>query len=231
VTRASATAATDRTLQHRRADYAQLLNQLAAVSQLTFISGNGRELLRMSRTQVVTDGDGDFSRDVRFIETNARGVTFAPAYFVGSRPFMSIAVAHSGFNAGVTLAEIDLRFLNDFLGDAQIGKAGYALCGRCARPCWRARRARRSARNSPACRRSRPSEAGRRAAPPGTGADGESGADGIERGAETRLVRVARAADRAGAGADPHQLVRSALLIALGLRSRSSPARCWRGGC
>jgi hypothetical protein len=89
VTRASATAANlDRTLQQRRADYAQLLNQLPAVSQLTFLSGAGRELLRMSRTQVVVDGDTDFSRDVRFIETNARGVTFAPAYFVGSRPFM-----------------------------------------------------------------------------------------------------------------------------------------------
>ena len=80
----------------------------------------------MSRTQVVTDGVADFSRDVRFIETNAKGVTFAPAYFIGSRPFMSIAVSHSGVNAGVTLAEIDLRFLNDFLGEAQIGKVGYA---------------------------------------------------------------------------------------------------------
>ena len=39
---------------------------------------------------------------------------------------MSIAVSHSGVNAGVTLAEIDLRFLNDFLGEAQIGKVGYA---------------------------------------------------------------------------------------------------------
>ena len=127
VTRASATAANlDRTMQQRRADYAQLLNQLPAVSQLSFLSGAGRELLRMSRTQVVTDGDADFARDVRFIETNAKGVTFAPVYFVGSRPFMSIAVSHSGVNAGVTLAEIDLRFLNDFLGEAQIGKVGYA---------------------------------------------------------------------------------------------------------
>ena len=39
---------------------------------------------------------------------------------------MSIAVSHSGFNAGVTVAEIDLGFLCDFLGDAQVGKAGYA---------------------------------------------------------------------------------------------------------
>jgi class 3 adenylate cyclase/HAMP domain-containing protein len=30
------------------------------------------------------------------------------------------------FNAGVTVAEIDLRFLMDFLGDAQVGKAAFA---------------------------------------------------------------------------------------------------------
>ena len=39
---------------------------------------------------------------------------------------MSISVSHSGFNAGVTVAEIDLRFLADFLGDAQVGKSTFA---------------------------------------------------------------------------------------------------------
>jgi len=74
VTRASAT-----TMQQRRADYAQLLNQVPAVSQLSFLSGTGRELLRLSRTQVAIDGGADFSRDIRFTETAIRGVTFAPA--------------------------------------------------------------------------------------------------------------------------------------------------------
>jgi class 3 adenylate cyclase/HAMP domain-containing protein len=120
VTRASA----DK-IEARRADYGQLLNQVPAVSQLSFLNGAGREQLRLSRT-AASGGGADFSRDIRFTETAAKGVIFAPAYFVGSRPFMSIAVSHSGFNAGVTLAEIDLRFLSDFLGDAQVGKAGYA---------------------------------------------------------------------------------------------------------
>jgi class 3 adenylate cyclase/HAMP domain-containing protein len=39
---------------------------------------------------------------------------------------MAIAVSHSGFNAGVTVADIDLHFLNDFLGDAQVGKLAFA---------------------------------------------------------------------------------------------------------
>jgi hypothetical protein len=114
-------------IEDHRADYAQLLNQVPAVNQLSLIDGNGREQLRRSRTQIVEGGSRiDFSRDPRFTETLTRGVSYAPAYFDGSRPLMSIAVSHSGFNAGITLAEIDLRFLSDFLGDAQVGKAADA---------------------------------------------------------------------------------------------------------
>jgi class 3 adenylate cyclase/HAMP domain-containing protein len=121
VTRASAV-----TIEQHRADYAQLLNQVPAVSQLSLLNGNGREQLRLSRTTILVAGGTDFSRDSRFTETVARGVSYAPAYFREQRPLMSIAVSHSGFNAGVTVADIDLRFLIDFLGDAQVGKAAFA---------------------------------------------------------------------------------------------------------
>jgi hypothetical protein len=113
-------------LEDHRADYAQLLNQVPAVSQLWLLDGQGREQLRLSRSQMLVGTRTDFSGDLRFRETLARGVNYAPADFQGARPVMSIAVSHSGFNAGVTLAEIDLRFLSDFLGDAQVGKAAFA---------------------------------------------------------------------------------------------------------
>ncbi len=58
------------------------------------------------------------------------------------------------------------------------------------------------------------------------------GADRVERGAETRLVRVLRAADGAGPGADPRPAgAGRAPDRRSGLRSRSWPARCWRAGC
>jgi class 3 adenylate cyclase/HAMP domain-containing protein len=120
VTRASAP------LERRRADYAQLLNQVPAVNQLSFLNGDGREQLRLSRLTILENNNTDFSRDVRFTETVVRGATFAPAYFREGRPFMSIALSHSGFNAGVTIAEIDLHFLSDFLGDAQVAKVAFA---------------------------------------------------------------------------------------------------------
>ena len=78
-----------------------------------------------------------------------RGVSFAAGLFPRtSRPSCRSRLAHSGFNAGVTVAEIDLGFLDDFLGDAQVGRARLRLCRRPARArCWRAPPgARRSAR-------------------------------------------------------------------------------------
>src|SRR6202011_6380881 len=96
--------ATPDTLEKHPADYTQLLNQVPAVSQLAFINGNGREQLRLSRSSIVPNSGLDYTRDLRFSETAARGVNYAPAEFRGSPPFLSISVSHSGFNAGVTVA-------------------------------------------------------------------------------------------------------------------------------
>jgi len=119
VTRASA-----RPEQHR-SDYAQLLSQVPAIIQLSQLDSQGHEVLRVSRTQVVAGG-ADFSRDVRFTETVARGLNFAPASFEGTRPMMSISEAHFSFDAAVTVADVDLRFLIDFLSDAEVGKTAFA---------------------------------------------------------------------------------------------------------
>ena len=120
------TTASRDTLEKRRADYTQLLQQVAAVSQLYQLNGDGREVLRVSRQSTTTGSNSDLARDIRFTEAVTRGVSYAPAWFVGETPYMSISVAHSGFNAGVTVAEIDLGFLSDDLSDSQLGKAAFA---------------------------------------------------------------------------------------------------------
>ncbi|MEZ2147520.1 adenylate/guanylate cyclase domain-containing protein [Bradyrhizobium sp. DN5] len=120
------TRASQDTLEKRRADYASLLHQVAVVNQLFQLNGEGREVLRVSRQSTTTGSNADLSRDMRFTDTVARGVSYAPAWFADRTPLMSISVAHSGFNAGVTVAEIDLSFLSDFLSDAQVGKAAFA---------------------------------------------------------------------------------------------------------
>src|SRR5437868_1461115 len=129
VTRASAQRQDPgKSLEQHHADYVQLLNQVSPVNQLVLLDQNGREQLRLSRTKIVVGSKSDLSRDFGLTETLAKGVSYAPAFFRGSSPFMSIAVSHSGSDpsAAVTVAEIDLRFLSDFLGDAQVGKAAFA---------------------------------------------------------------------------------------------------------
>lgn len=120
------TRASQDTLEKRRADYAQLLHQVSVVSQLFQLDGEGREALRVSRQSTTTGANTDLSRDMRFTDTVARGVSYSAVNFVDEKPVMSISVAHSGFKAGVTVAEIDLAFLSDFLTDAQVGKAAFA---------------------------------------------------------------------------------------------------------
>jgi class 3 adenylate cyclase/HAMP domain-containing protein len=120
------TRATLVTVEQRQAAYAQLLEQVPAVSQVFQLDGAGREQLRVTRSKASIGSGEDFSRDQVFTQTVATGLTFAPVFFRGSQPFMSIAVAHSGRGAGVTVAEIDLDFLSDFVGDAQVGKVGAA---------------------------------------------------------------------------------------------------------
>ena len=123
VTRASATKITEAaTLEQHREDYAQLLRQVPQVSQLSFLNGQGREQLRHTRQTVTLGSDADFSR--RFTEAISRGTSFAPAYFRGERPLMSMALSHA--DGSTTVAEIDLDFLSEFLIDAQVGKVTFA---------------------------------------------------------------------------------------------------------
>ena len=110
----------------RRADYAQLLTQAPAVTQLRQLDGEGHEQLRLSRTSTTIASGADLSRDLRFTETVTRGLSFSAVAFKEAQPTMSISVAHSGFNAGVTVADIDLGFLEDSMTDAQVGKVGSA---------------------------------------------------------------------------------------------------------
>jgi class 3 adenylate cyclase/HAMP domain-containing protein len=119
-----ATRAYSNTVDLRRADYTQLLRQVPQVSQLSLLNAQGREQLRVTRRTALEGSNLDFSRDISFSQATSRGTGYAPAYFRGERPFMTIALSHSDSN--VTVAEIDLGFLNDSLGDAQVGKVALA---------------------------------------------------------------------------------------------------------
>lgn len=121
-----ATRASVTTIAQRRADYATLLEQVPSVEELTQLDGQGREQLRLSRASVAIGTGADFSRDDRFTAAVAQRTWFGPAYIRGNERYMTIAMAHSGRDAGVTVAEINLRFLRDILNGVQMSKGGTA---------------------------------------------------------------------------------------------------------
>src|SRR5712692_6972772 len=116
-TRASAT-----TIEQHRADYALLLQQVPAIDRVIQLDGAGKEQLRLTRREVVIESGLDYSGNPRFTQAQDRAVWLSPVYFDGLDPFMTIAMAHAGRNAGSTVAEINLKFLSNFIDEGQIGK-------------------------------------------------------------------------------------------------------------
>ena len=116
-----ATRASSTTVEQRRSDYAQLLQQVPAIDSLIYLDGAGKEQLRLTRGQFVIASGVDYSDDPKFRETQDKPVWLSPVHFDGFDPFIAIAMAHSGRMAGSTVAEINLKFLSDFIDQSQTG--------------------------------------------------------------------------------------------------------------
>ena len=115
-------------LEQRRVDYFRLLRQVPAVTEVSLLDASGREQLRVSRLAMDMAGSqADFSKDPRFLEARAGGTYFSPVYFrKESEPYMTVAVA-GGKDAGITVAEVNLKFIWDVVSQIKIGKAGHAF--------------------------------------------------------------------------------------------------------
>src|SRR6516164_7598616 len=115
-------------IEQRRFDYGRLQRQVPAITELIQLDGQGREQLKVSRLAMDVVGSGaDYSADPRFTGALAKKVWFGPVYFrKESEPYMTMALAQSGRNAGVTVAEVNLKLIWDVITAIKIGKTGYA---------------------------------------------------------------------------------------------------------
>ena len=115
-------------IEQRRFDFGRLQRQVPAITEVIQLDGQGREQLKVSRLSMdVAGGGADYSADPRFTEALAKKVWFGPVYFrKESEPYMTMAVAQSGRNAGVTVAEVNLKLIWDVITAIKIGKTGYA---------------------------------------------------------------------------------------------------------
>jgi C4-dicarboxylate-specific signal transduction histidine kinase len=115
--------------EQRRFDALRLLRQVPAISELAELDATGREQLRVSRLQTDIIGSGaDFSNDPKFTEAVAHKLYFGPVYFRReSEPYMTLAVAGARQAAGVSVAEVNLRYIWDVVSQIKVGEHGHAL--------------------------------------------------------------------------------------------------------
>ena len=112
----------------RRFDFIRLLRQSPAITELTYIDGAGLEQLRISRVAMDVIGSGiDRSAETAFRVTRADGNWRGPVYFrKESEPYMTIGAAERGQNGGVTIAEVNLKFIWDVVSEIKAGETGRA---------------------------------------------------------------------------------------------------------
>jgi HAMP domain-containing protein len=121
-------ALTPSTLAERQFDALGLLRQVPAISEFSQLDANGREKLRVSRIVVdAVDSNADFSKDPKFITAMANKVYHGPVYFRSeSEPYMTLALAGAFRYVGVSVAEINLKFIWDLVSQIKVGQEGRA---------------------------------------------------------------------------------------------------------
>src|SRR5499426_1241428 len=115
-------------IEQRRFDALRLLRQVPAITELAQLDATGKERLRVSRLamDVVASG-ADFSNDPKFTEAVARKVYYGPVYFRReSEPYMTLAIAGARRDAGVSIAEVNLKLIWDVVSQIKVGERGHA---------------------------------------------------------------------------------------------------------
>ena len=115
-------------IEQRRFDALRLLRQVPAITELSQLDASGKERLRVSRLAMDVVGSGtDYSNDPKFTEAMARKVYYGPVYFRReSEPYMTLAIAGTRRDAGVSVAEVNLKLIWDVVSQIKVGEHGNA---------------------------------------------------------------------------------------------------------
>jgi signal transduction histidine kinase len=114
-------------LEQRRLDYVRLFRQVPAITELSYLDATGKEQLRLSRVAIdVVGSQVDYSGDPRFTVPRSGRAYYGEVYFrKGSEPYMTLALPISG--GGVTVADVNLKFIWDVVSRIKVGPAARAF--------------------------------------------------------------------------------------------------------
>jgi beta-lactamase regulating signal transducer with metallopeptidase domain len=112
----------------RRFDALRLLRQVPAITELSQLDAEGKELLKVSRLAMDVVGSGtDYSKEAKFTETVARKVYYGPVYLRReSEPYMTLGMAGWRSDAGVSVVELNLKPMWDIVQQTKVGDRGVA---------------------------------------------------------------------------------------------------------
>jgi signal transduction histidine kinase len=116
------------TIEQRRFDALRLLRQVPAITELAQVDASGKEQLRVSRLAMDVLGSGlDLSNEPKFTEAVKNKVFYGPVYFRReSEPYMTLSLAGTRRDAGVSIAEVNLKLIWDVVSRIKVGERGQA---------------------------------------------------------------------------------------------------------
>jgi len=115
-------------IDQRRFDALRLLRQAPAVTELSLLDAEGKELLKVSRLAVDKVGSGtDYSKETKFTETVAKKIYYGPVYLRReSEPYMTLGLAGTRPDAGVSVVELNLNQISEIVQQTKVGNRGVA---------------------------------------------------------------------------------------------------------
>jgi signal transduction histidine kinase/CheY-like chemotaxis protein len=115
-------------IEQRRLEALRLLRQVPAITALKLLDAVGREQLAVSRLAMDVMGSQiDRSGEPGFVQAVAHKAFYGPVYFhEQSEPYMTIALAGTRRDGGVSVAEVNLVFIQEVVSQIKVGERGYA---------------------------------------------------------------------------------------------------------
>src|SRR4030088_1809822 len=115
-------------IEQRRFDALRLLRQVPAITELAQVDSTGKERLRVSRLAMdVVDSGLDLSKEAKFTEAVAHKVYYGPVYFRReAEAYMTLSLAGTRKDAGVSIAEVNLKLIWDVVSQIKVGEGGHA---------------------------------------------------------------------------------------------------------
>jgi two-component system, NtrC family, sensor kinase len=115
-------------VEQQRFDFLWLLRQVPSITELSYLDSSGKEQLRVSRlSRDEVGSQKDYSEEPKFREATVGKTYFGPVYFrKESEPYITMAVKWRAPSAGITVAELNLKFIWDVVSQIAAGTRGFA---------------------------------------------------------------------------------------------------------